>query len=117
MSESNGRRGIVFVNEIKLDSMITLAVMLASVGAGFAMLRSGIDQNSRDIEKAGKVLEQKADKETVGKGEMELSRRIVEGQQNSNAALVRIDEGFREIKGMIRDLDVKLDHKADKPVR
>src|SRR5882724_6726408 len=115
MSDINSRNRVHWDPTIKLDSMITLASMLVGIGLMYGMLKSGLDQNSRDIEKAGRILEQKADKEAVRKGELELSRRIVEGQQNSNAALVRIDEGFREIKGMIRDLDVKLDHKAYKP--
>lgn len=104
-----------FVPEIKLDSMITLVVTLVGIGIVYGTLKSGIDQNARDIDKAAQALAQKADKEAVGKGEIELSRRIVEGQSNQNAALVRIDEGFREIKGMIRDVDLKLDRKADKP--
>ena len=35
-------------------------------------------------------------------------------QQNLTTTTVSINEGFREVKGLLRDLDQKLDRKADK---
>jgi hypothetical protein len=117
MSESNGRRTIHWDNSIRLDTTIQCIVILLSVGGLFATLKSGIDQNSRDIDKIVKVLDQKVDKEMSSKSELELSRRIVDAQREQNNAMSRIDDGFKELKGMIRDLDLKLDRKADKPAR
>lgn len=115
MSDVNKRP--YFVPEIKLDSMITLVVTLVGIGIVYGTLKGGIDQNAKDVDKVLRATEQKADKEAVGKGEIELSRRITEQQADFNRTSIRIDEGFREVKGLLRDLDAKLDHKADKPGR
>jgi predicted nucleic acid-binding Zn-ribbon protein len=85
--------------------------------AAWFTLNARVDMAAQAIVRLEKVVDHKADKEAASRGELELSRRIVETQQNQNSALVRIDAGFAEIKTMLRDVERKLDTKADKPGR
>ncbi len=102
---------------INLGHVLTALTFLASTMAAWFSLNSRVDMAAQAIVRLEKIIDAKADKEVVGKGEVELSRRIVESQANQNNALIRIDEGFKELKAMIRDVDRKLDGKQDKPLR
>jgi hypothetical protein len=113
----NGRRGVRFDPTINLGHILTAFAFLFSTLAAWFTLNARVDMASQAVVRLEKVIEGKADKETASRGELELSRRIVETQQNQNSALVRIDAGFAELKTMLRDVERKLDTKADKPGR
>jgi hypothetical protein len=109
------RRGVHFDMTINLGHVMTAMTFLLVGAGGYFTAMARLDQHGRELERQGRVIETKVDKEVVSRGEIELSRRIVEAQQNMNATVTGINEGFREVKGMLRDLDQKLDRKADKP--
>lgn len=111
---STQRKGLHFDPTINLGHILTAGVFLASTMAAWFSLNARVDVLAINDTRIERVLEQKADKETMGRGEMELSRRIVETQQNANASTVRIDAGFAEIKTILRDIQVELKTKADK---
>lgn len=113
----NGRRGVRFDPTINLGHVLTAFAFLFSTLAAWFTLSARVDQASQAIVRLERIIEAKADKDVVAKGELELSRRVVESQANQNTALIRIDEGFKELKGMLRDVDQKLDRKMDKPGR
>jgi hypothetical protein len=102
---------------INLGHVLTASVFLISTMAAWFSLNSRVDMAAQAIVRLERVIDAKADKDVVSRGELELSRRVVEAQQNQNTALIRIDEGFKELKGALRDIDQKLDRKLDKPGR
>ena len=108
-------RGFPFDNTVNLGHIgSAIAFLIFAAGVYFTTM-ARMDQLERELARQSRVIEAKVDKETVGKAEVELSRRIVETQQNVAATVTGINEGFREVKGLLRDLDQKLDRKADKP--
>lgn len=113
----NDTRKVHFDWTINLGHVLTATAFLLSTMAAWFSLNARVDQAGQAIVRLERAMEFKADKEAMGKAEVELSRRIVEQQQQHNAALGRIDEWFRELKSMIRDVDRKLDNKVDKPGR
>ena len=102
---------------INLGHLLSATVTLLAIGGAWATFKSDVASLAKADERHEKQLETKADRETVSRGELELSRRIVETQQNLSASTVSINEGFREVKSLLRDLDQKLDKKADRPGR
>jgi hypothetical protein len=113
----NGRRRVRFDPTINLGHVLTAFAFLFSTLAAWFTLNARVDMAAQAIVRLERIVDAKADKEATSRGEIELSRRVVEGQQNQHNALVRIDEGFKELKAMIRDVDRKLDNKVDKPGR
>lgn len=105
---------LTFDPTINLGHVLTATTTLLAIGAGWASLRGDVANLASADLRHEKQIEAKADKDTVSRGELELSRRIVETQQNLTASTVSINEGFREVKSLLRDLDQKLDRKADK---
>jgi hypothetical protein len=110
-------RRIHFDPTIKLGDLVGAVLMLIGAGAAYATLKGDISTLAATDARHDKLIEQKVDREVLGRSELELSRRIVETQQSLTASTVSINEGFREVKGLLRDLDQKLDRKADKPGR
>lgn len=108
---------ITFDPTIKLGDLVGAALMLVGAGGVYATLKGELSTLAATDARQEKMIEQKADREVLGRAELELSRRIVETQQSLSASTVSINEGFREMKGMMRDIDQKLDRKADKPGR
>ena len=108
---------ITFDPTIKLGDLVGAALMLVGAGGAYATLKGDISTLAATDARQEKLIEQKADREVLGRAELELSRRIVETQQSLTASTMSINEGFREMKGMMRDIDQKLDRKADKPGR
>lgn len=102
---------------IKLGDLVGAVLMLIGAGAAYATLKGDISTLAAADARHDKLIEQKTDREVFGRAEMELSRRIVETQQSLTASTTTINEGFRDMKGMLKDLDQKLDRKADKPGR
>ena len=102
---------------INLGHLLTATVTLLAIGGAWATFKSDVASLAKADERHEKQIDTKADRETVARAELELSRRIVETQQNLTASTVSINEGFREVKGLLRDLDQKLDRKADKAGR
>ncbi len=76
-------------------------------------------QNATELERVRQSLALKVDKESMGKAEVELSRRIVEVHGKVDQPQVRLADDIRDMKSMMRegfrDLDTRLDRKADKP--
>lgn len=116
MSEIAVRRGIRFDPTINLGHIATAAVFLATTTAAWVTLDARATRNADDIRRV-----EAQSKETVGRAETELSRRIVEQRQYMNDIQITTTEGLREIKTLMRDgfktLEEKLDKKADKPGR
>jgi len=102
---------------INFGHIMSSTITLMAIGAAWATFKSDVAKLAEADVRHEKQLDAKADRETVARGELELSRRIVETQQNLTASTVSINEGFREVKGLLRDLDQKLDRKADKQGR
>lgn len=102
---------------INLGHLLSATVTLLAIGGAWATFKSDVASLAKADERHEKQIETKADRETVSRAELELSRRIVETQQNLTTTTVSINEGFREVKGLLRDLDQKLDRKADKAGR
>ena len=102
---------------INLGHLLTATVTLLAIGGAWATFKSDVASLAKADERHEKQIDTKADRETVARAELELSRRIVETQQNLTASTVSIREGFLEVKGLLRDLDQKLDRKADKAGR
>lgn len=102
---------------INLGHVITATMTLVAIGGAWATFKSDVAALAKADDRHEKQIEAKADRETVSRAELELSRRIVETQQNLTTTTVSINEGFREVKGLLRDLDQKLDRKADKTGR
>lgn len=102
---------------INLGHVLTATMFLVSTMAAWFSLNSRVDMAAQAIVRLERVIDTKVDKDVQAKGELELSRRIVESQSNQNTALIRIDEGFKELKSALRDIDQKLDRKMDKPGR
>lgn len=115
MSEPAKR--LTFDPTVNLGHVLTATTTLLAIGAGWASLQSDMSSLAKADDRHEKQIEAKADREVVARGELELSRRIVETQQSLTASTLSINEGFREVKGILRDLDQKLDRKADKPGR
>lgn len=113
-SSSSRKSGLNFDPTINLGHILTAAVFLASTMAAWFSLNARVDVLASNDLRFERALDQKADKESMGRGEVELSRRIVETQQNANASTVRIDAGFAEIKTILRDIQLELKTKADK---
>lgn len=99
---------------VNLGHVITATMTLAAIAGAWATFKSDVASLAKADERHEKLIESKADRETISRAELELSRRIVETQQNLTTTTVSINEGFREVKGLLRDLDQKLDRKADK---
>lgn len=110
-------RRIHFDPTINLGHVITATTFLVAAVGAYVTLKGDIATLAATDARHDKLIEQKVDREVLGRSELELSRRIVETQQSLTASTVSINEGFREVKGLLRDLDQKLDRKADKPGR
>lgn len=117
LPKSSGAWRVRFDPTINLGHVGTAMIFLASTVAAWMSLSARADLNDMALRRLDHVVEQKADKEAAGKAEVELSRRIVEQQQNLNTQSVRIEQQFSEIKAMLLRMDEKLDRKQDKPGR
>lgn len=116
---NSSRRGVRFDPTINLGHVLTALAFLFSTMAAWYTLNAQVAQAVRDVEKMGRILETKADKEFLGKAEVELSRRILEQKGHIDATQVRTADDIRDMKAMLRegfrDLDSRFDRKADKP--
>jgi hypothetical protein len=116
MSEGNGRFRVHWDNTIKLGDVMTCLALLFGAGVAYATLDWRVAQNVRDISRVESDL-----KVSDSRIELELGRRIVETRQHVDATQVRTGEDIRDMKAMMRDgfrdLDSRLDRKADKPGR
>ena len=128
MSDTNGhghgngngrRRGVHFDPTINLGHVLTAVAFLGSTMAAWYTLDARVASTAKEVERLAHFAEGKADKETLGKTELELSRRILEQKSYIDATQVRIADDVRDMKSMLRegfrDLDTRLDKKADKP--
>lgn len=115
-TEPTPRRGIVFDPTINLGHVLTAAAFLLSTVVGWVTLNARVDQQAKDIARI-----ESAAKADAGRIEIELTRRIVETRQYVDSTQVRTAEDIRDMKNMLRDgfrdLDAKLERKADKPGR
>lgn len=117
--ETEPRRGIPrikFDPTINLGHVVTAGASLFMVGIAWANLDARVNQQARDLARI-----ESAAKADAGRIEVELSRRIVETRQYVDQTQVKTAEDIKEIKSIIRDgfrdLDTRLDRKADKPGR
>lgn len=111
-SNGNGRHRVRFDPTVNLGHVLTASAMLLAVVVGWRDLDARTAQNARDvlrIETDGKA--------ATGKLELDLGRRIVDVRQYMNETQVTTNENVKEIKQLVRDIDQKLDRKADKPGR
>lgn len=116
MSEGNGRFRVHWDPTINLGHMIGAAASVITIVAMWVSLDARVAQATRDIDKVDKDF-----KASDSRIELDLNRRIVETRQHVDTTAVRTAEDIKEIKTIIRDgfrdLDAKLDRKADKPGR
>jgi hypothetical protein len=115
MSDSNGGRfGVRWDPTIKLGDAMTTVALLFGAGVAWASLDMRISQTDRDLTRV-----EKDTKAADSRIELDLGRRIVEVRQHVDATQVRTAEDIKDIKMIMRDgfrdLDLKLDRKADKP--
>ena len=106
-----GRR-VRFDPTINLGHVLTAVAFLFSTVAAWYTLNAQVATIAREIER-------KADKDAFGRAEVELTRRIVEVRQHTDATVARTADDIRDMKLMMRegfrDLDARLERKADKP--
>jgi hypothetical protein len=116
MSDSNGRFRVHWDPTIKLGEVLLAASFLVGGGAAYATLDFRISQAARDIDKVEREF-----KAADTRIELDLGRRIVETRQHVDSTAVRTAEDIKDIKTIIRDgfrdLDMKMERKADKPGR
>ena len=117
----NGNRRVRFDPTVNLGHVLSAFAFLASTMAAWYTLNAQVAASAREIERVSRVTDAKADKEALGKAEVELSRRIVETRAYVDQTQVRTADDVRDMKSMLRegfrDLDTRLDKKADKPAR
>lgn len=117
MADLSNRRGIHFDPTINLGHVASAGVFLASTIAAWVSLNARVDQAGKAIERLEHHVELKADAAIMTRIDQDLARRIDEQQKAQKEAAARIDEGFRELKGLLRDLRQAVDQKADKSSR
>ena len=120
MADTNGRRsGVRFDPTINLGHICTAAAFLFSAGmawqstnARIEQVNARIEQNVRDIERVSK------EGHSI---EARLTVRLKEERTRLDQTVLRTADDIREIKSSVRDgfrdLDTKLERKADKPGR
>lgn len=120
MADGNGANGhgrrILWDPTIRLGDALTAAAMLIAVVVSWVTMDARVSRNADDI----KRVEGQAAKETKSV-ETVLADKINAERARLDQTQLRTGEDIREIKGIIRDgfrdLDMKLDKKADKPGR
>jgi|LNAP01.1.fsa_nt_gb hypothetical protein len=112
---NEGRR-VHFDPTINLGHVLTAATFLIAAAGAYATLDSRVSTLERD--QRAQKLEQK---ETLSSTETRLLTKITEQRAHMDQTQVRVADDIREIKTLMRDgfrdLDQKLDRKADKPGR
>lgn len=111
-ANGNGKHRVRFDPTVNLGHLLTAGAMLLAVVIGWRDLDARTAQNAKDVlrvESEGKV--------NSGRIELDLGRRIFEQRQYVNETQVTTNENVKEIKQLVRDIDAKLDRKADKPSR
>lgn len=112
----NAKAGVRFDPVVNLGQVGTSLIVLGSMLAGYVQLTARVDQNSDAI----KRVESQAGRET-GRIETQLMTRINDERARLDQTQVRTADDIREMKTIVRDgfrdLDAKLDRKADKPAR
>lgn len=112
---TTGRR-VKFDPTINLGHVLTGGIFLVSTIAAWVSLDARVAQQSRDVLR----VESKQEKD-IGRIEVEFTRRISDQRAALDQTAVRVADDIREIKTIMRDgfkdLDSKLDRKADKPNR
>jgi hypothetical protein len=108
---------VTFDPTVNLGHIGSAAVFLMSSIAAWVSLNARVDQTARQIDRMERLVEGKADATIVNRIDQELARRIEEQAKAQREASVRIDEGFRELKGLLRDVRQAVDNKADKSGR
>ena len=118
MSEANGhgRRRIHFDPTINLGHVLTAGTFLISTVAAWVSLDARVVQQGKDIDRT----QTQTGREVV-RIETQLMNRINEERARIDQTQLRTADDIREIKTIVRDgfrdLDAKLDRKADKPGR
>ncbi len=115
VAETNGhRRGVRFDPTINLGHVLTGGIFLVSTIAAWVSLDARVAQTAKDLMR----VEDASARATV-KVESVLMEKITSIQAGMNQTQVRTADDVREIKTLMRDgfrdLDSKLDRKADKP--
>lgn len=109
-------RKIHFDPTINLGHILTAGTFLVVAAAGYATMDARV--SSLEREQKTQKTEQR---ETVVNAETRLLARITEQRAAMDQTQVRVADDIREIKTLMRDgfrdLDAKLDRKADKPGR
>lgn len=109
-------RGVHFDPTVNLGHIITATVFLASTIAAWVSLNGRVEQTARDLAR----IEIQAQTTTV-RVENQLMSRINDERARLDQTQVRTADDVREIKTLMRDgfrdLDLKLERKADKPGR
>lgn len=112
----NGRHRIKFDPTINLGHILTACAFLVATVAAWRDLDSRANKNAEEIRRVEGTMEK-----SLGKAELDLSRRIIEGRQHVDQTQVRTADDIRDMKLMLRDgfreIDQKLDRKVDKPGR
>jgi hypothetical protein len=109
-------RGIHFDLTINLGHVLTACAFLVTTAVAWAQTNARLERLERDVP------DMKTDARAADtRIELDLGRRIVEVRQHVDATQGRTAEDIKDIKAIIRDgfkdLDAKLDRKADRPGR
>ncbi len=112
----SSRRGVKFDPTINLGHVLSGGIFLVSTIAAWVSLDARVAQQSRDVTR----IESRQEKD-IGRIEVEFTRRMTDQRTALDQTTVRVADDIREIKTIMRDgfkdLDSKLDRKADKPNR
>lgn len=114
---------ITFDPTINLGHLVSAGVFLVTASGAWFAMDARVSTTERDVKSLQiKDAEQIRDhKEAVGSIENRFMARINEERARLDQTSVRIADDIREIKTLMRDgfkdLDQKLDRKADKPGR
>jgi hypothetical protein len=118
-SASNGatqKRGVVFAPTVDLGQIGSAVVMLLAAGAAWASMDARVSQQEREI----KRVEGQAHENDISL-ENRMVSRINDERARLDQTAVRTADDIREVKQLLRDgfkdLDAKLERKADKPGR
>jgi hypothetical protein len=116
MPEQDDRVGFRFVPTVDLGQVGSAVVMLLAAGAAWASMDARVSQQEREIKRV-----ETQTHESAVSIENRLVSRINDERARLDQTAIRTADDIREVKQLLRDgfkdLDAKLDRKADKPGR
>lgn len=119
----NGRHGFRFDPTINLGHMVSAGVFLVCAGVAYASMDarvSKLEDAARDLKVRDAEIVREGKEAVVGV-ETRFMREVTTQRAHMDQTQVRVADDIREIKTLMRDgfrdLDQKLEKKADRPTR